>query len=164
MFNIITLDKPNGNAYINLNGVNHVFSSYQKFAELAEFNHDIMMLSYEPHRNIFHVEKSGGQLLVGEDIEEIKWCSENINKLIQAAHNDGYGQLPPGPSLKDVRDLKLLETDWLVLRHRDQLELNQTTSLTNEQYQKLLSYRSQLRDITKLYSSLDDVVWPILDI
>ena len=33
----------------------------------------------------------------------------------------------------------LNDTDWLVIRHRDQLALGQTTSLTNEQYLDLLA-------------------------
>lgn len=42
----------------------------------------------------------------------------------------------------------LSETDWLVARHRDQLELGIETSLTNEQYQKLLEDRQAARDQT----------------
>jgi hypothetical protein len=40
----------------------------------------------------------------------------------------------------------LTNTDWLVIRHRDQVDLNQTTSLTNEQYLDLLAKRQQARD------------------
>jgi hypothetical protein len=72
--------------------------------------------------------------------------------------------LAPLPSLSDSRTNKLYETDWMVVRHKDQLDLGIITTLTNDQYQKLLAYRQQLRDITKKYTSLDDVVWPLLDI
>ena len=68
------------------------------------------------------------------------------------------------PSLADVRNAKLAETDWMVTRHRDQLDAGIATSLTSEQYSKLLVYRQQLRDITNIYESLDDVIWPILDL
>ena len=40
----------------------------------------------------------------------------------------------------------LNDTDWLVIRHRDQLALGQTTSLTNEQYLDLLTKRQAERE------------------
>ena len=40
----------------------------------------------------------------------------------------------------------LSDTDWLVIRHRDQLALGQTTSLTNEQYLDLLTKRQAARE------------------
>ena len=40
----------------------------------------------------------------------------------------------------------LNDTDWLVIRHRDQLDLKQQTSLTNEQYLDLLAKRQLARE------------------
>ena len=40
----------------------------------------------------------------------------------------------------------LNDTDWLVIRHRDQLDLKQQTSLTNEQYLDLLAKRQAARE------------------
>ena len=40
----------------------------------------------------------------------------------------------------------LNETDWLVIRHRDQLDLKQETSLTQEQYLDLLAKRQAARE------------------
>ena len=40
----------------------------------------------------------------------------------------------------------LTDTDWLVIRHRDQLDLRQETSLTNEQYLDLLAKRQVARE------------------
>lgn len=40
----------------------------------------------------------------------------------------------------------LNDTDWLVIRHRDQLALNQQTSLTTEQYTDLLIKRQSARE------------------
>jgi len=39
----------------------------------------------------------------------------------------------------------LANTDWLVMRHRDQLELGIETSLTQEQYLDLLNKRQEAR-------------------
>tara|TARA_R100001510_G_scaffold37808_1_gene34146 strand:+ start:732 stop:1013 length:282 start_codon:yes stop_codon:yes gene_type:complete len=49
--------------------------------------------------------------------------------------------------LRQERNLKLTETDWWAL-----------VDLTMTDAQK--KYRQELRDITKSYSSLDDVKWP----
>ena len=40
----------------------------------------------------------------------------------------------------------LSETDWMVIRHRDQLDLGQSTSLTDQEYQQLLSERQSARN------------------
>ncbi|MBO6273706.1 hypothetical protein J6O48_13155, partial [bacterium] len=40
----------------------------------------------------------------------------------------------------------LNDTDWLVIRHRDQLALGQITSLSNEQYLDLLAKRQAARE------------------
>ncbi len=39
----------------------------------------------------------------------------------------------------------LTDTDWLVIRHRDQLDLNLKTSLNNDQYIDLLNKRQEAR-------------------
>lgn len=165
MFNRITLGAYNDSADIVLNGINHLFSSYTKFKELTGYNfEDTAGIFFEPERNIFVVERIGGITLNGEDLPEIIWCKENIDNIITAAHADGYGALPPGPSLSELRIIKLYETDWMVTRHNDQKILGSTTSLSDSQFIKLLQYRQELRDITTKYSSIDDVVWPILDL
>lgn len=165
MFNIITLDNPNNTAYINLKGVRHLFTDYPTFKSLTGYPfEDTVLLNYEPERNIFLVEKIGGIITNGEDLEEIVWCKNNLDQIIEQAHQNGYGNLPPTPSLQDFRNMKLYETDWMIIRHRDQQEMQIATTLSNEQYLKLLNYRQALRDITNIYSSLDDVVWPLLDL
>lgn len=44
------------------------------------------------------------------------------------------------------RDAQVSETEWLVNRHRDELDLSQTTTLSVELYGELLDYRQSLRD------------------
>lgn len=65
---------------------------------------------------------------------------------------DGEFNEPPG-ALENAleneriwRDAQLNATEWLVSRHRDEIDLQRETTLTTEQYQKLLAYRQQLRD------------------
>ncbi|MGY2961484.1 hypothetical protein ACVWZP_002433 [Pseudomonas sp. TE36184] len=68
---------------------------------------------------------------------------------------DGMPELAdrPGPSLDQLqakervwRDAQLALTDPLVMRHRDELELSEVTTLTSEQYSQLQAYRSELRN------------------
>lgn len=53
--------------------------------------------------------------------------------------------------LKDTRANLLSRTDWLSIRHRDQVEAGITPSLTSEQFTELMTYRQALRD------------WPLSD-
>ncbi|MEX5353658.1 phage tail protein [Pseudomonas juntendi] len=47
---------------------------------------------------------------------------------------------------RDWRDEQVSSTEWLVSRHRDELDMNSPTTLTAEQFTELLVYRRQLRD------------------
>ncbi|PNO60463.1 phage tail assembly chaperone [Aeromonas caviae] len=47
---------------------------------------------------------------------------------------------------RDNRDIELSKTEWIVARHRDELEHLTETTLSTEQYTELQSYRQQLRD------------------
>lgn len=51
--------------------------------------------------------------------------------------------------LRVERNQKLLETDW-----------TQSKDMPDEISNKWVSYRQELRDITKKYQSIDNVVWP----
>ena len=62
-----------------------------------------------------------------------------------------------------TRNQKLGELDWIVQRHQEQLALNISTTLTNEQYIAVLVYKQQLRDLTNTYSKTtptEQVTWP----
>ncbi|RQF62787.1 phage tail protein [Pseudomonas aeruginosa] len=70
------------------------------------------------------------------------------------ANDDGQPmtKVPPPPSVEALaaverswRDQQLDDTDALVARHRDELEVGPPT-LSTEQYQALQAYRRQLRD------------------
>lgn len=44
------------------------------------------------------------------------------------------------------RDGQVSTTEWLVTRHRDELDMQRPTTLTAEQFAQLLTYRQELRD------------------
>ncbi|MBV4459995.1 phage tail assembly chaperone [Pseudomonas sp. COR58] len=49
------------------------------------------------------------------------------------------------------RTARLTETDWLVIRHRDELDVGAPQTLSAKQFSKLQAYRQALRD------------WPVAD-
>ena len=56
-------------------------------------------------------------------------------------------------SLREERNRKLAETDWVVIREREE-----GGSVSN--FADWKKYRQELRDITNTYKSLDKVKWP----
>ena len=50
--------------------------------------------------------------------------------------------------IKRMVGMFLSSSDWLVTRHRDQVEGGSSTSLTSDEYTELLSYRQYLRDLS----------------
>lgn len=55
--------------------------------------------------------------------------------------------------LREERNMKLAETDWVVIKEREE-----GGSVSN--FADWKKYRQELRDITKTYKSLDKVKWP----
>jgi len=53
------------------------------------------------------------------------------------------------------RDELLTKSDYIVTRHRDEVDSGQTTTLTTAKYQEWLTYRTALRNVT------DDANWPL---
>ena len=66
--------------------------------------------------------------------------------------------------IRGRRDSLIAIYDPLVLRHRDQLAASQATTLTDDQYQELLTYRQALRDfpanVDLNVDSFDKIAWP----
>ncbi|MHA3059901.1 tail fiber assembly protein [Acinetobacter sp. ANC 4636] len=58
------------------------------------------------------------------------------------------------------RDRLLSDTQWLVQRHRDQIEVSDPTTLTADQYKALLTYRQALRDVPTQSGFPSNIVWP----
>lgn len=73
----------------------------------------------------------------------------------------------PQPTTEDLanqarnkRDSLIEETQWLVQRHRDQIEVAEPTTLTSDQYKALLTYRQDLRDVPTQSGFPSNIVWP----
>ena len=64
---------------------------------------------------------------------------------------------PPTPEeqfqeMKWQRNQMLNDSDWTVIRHKDQLELSLPTTLSNTAYKATLQWRQQLRDMPETFS------------
>jgi hypothetical protein len=121
---------------------------------------NIMNINYEIERGIQAVGLVDNQnTCLGPQSLEINWIKSNWENFCETFH-----ELEVFPvTVLIERIARLSNTDWLVQRHQEQLLLNITTSLTQQQFEELLTYRQSLRDIT-LSSSLDalasDINWP----
>lgn len=146
--NRVGLDFYNNTADIYFDGIQHAFESAQSFVSKTEFNFpNLKIMAIEIERGIFVVERAGGAVESGRDQPEIDWVLNNIDSIKSIARIEIQERaVLETPTWDGVRSMSLYSTDWAVIRHRDQVELQINTSLTVEQYQQLLQYRQQLRD------------------
>ncbi|MBN6210682.1 phage tail assembly chaperone [Ralstonia pickettii] len=89
--------------------------------------------------------------------------------LIDGALIDTEPPPPPAPPPSDTqlaqearanRNGLLAQSDWIVMRHRDQLDGGATTSLTAAQFKAWLTYRQALRDVPNQANFPQSVSWP----
>ncbi len=84
----------------------------------------------------------------------LEWQDDNITAPTDAQIQTKYDELiaaQPLNEVREVRDAKLAETDWVVTMHKEKGTNIPTAWKT---------YRQALRDITDDATSLDDVTWP----
>ena len=64
--------------------------------------------------------------------------------------------------IRRQRDKLLADSDWVILRHRDEQERELPTTLDASQYRAWLDYRQALRDLPNC-EQFDpwNVVWPV---
>lgn len=81
--------------------------------------------------------------------------------------DETYSKTQPDPITADLalqvrvnRDALLTNSQWLIQRHRDQIEVSEPTTLTTDQYKALLKYRQDLRDVPTQTGFPDDIIFP----
>ena len=89
------------------------------------------------------------------DYDNIQWLDDNTQDLPSWETVDAkiteLENAEPLKYLRETRNAKLAETDWVITMHKE-LGTNIPAAWK--------TYRQALRDITDTYTSLDDVVWP----
>ena len=93
-----------------------------------------------------------------------------LGKVLQADATGAPVALePPAPDARDLaasarrqRDALIDEVQWLIERHRGELSLQITPTLTDEDYLLVLRYVQDLRDVPEQDSFPHDIQWPTL--
>jgi hypothetical protein len=157
----VCIDLHNGNVSGRIDNVDFLFSSAQVFLDTTGYPYGdtSRLISYEPERDIFFVERLGREISTGSDLPEIQWVQNNLSVIAQEAATDAANNTFV-PTLRDQRNGLLYATDWVLTRWQEETTINVPHSMTEEKFAEVLVYRQALRDITKLYTSVDDVVWP----
>lgn len=78
--------------------------------------------------------------------------------------NDLYPSNPSTIKWSDIRqkrDRKLRKADWYVTRHIEEKDGGINTTLSSAEYEKLLSWRQDLRNIPEDYANASDVSFPL---
>ncbi len=163
--NMASLNFYNSHFYIKFENKEYHWDNSAKF--IADTNYpyadSTLLLSYEPDRNIYHVERVGPEGFAGQELEEINWFVENKQRLIPILEQLIQAAVPV-ITLEMSRVQKLYELDWIVQRHQEETLLNIPHKLTDEQYMAVLTYKQQLRDLTNTYpkdTPSENVTWPI---
>lgn len=162
--NTVSLDFYNSHFYIRIENKEHYWDNSTKFISDTSYPYSstTRLLSYEPNRNIYHVERVNAEMGIGKELDEIKWFTDNKQRLIPILEQLIQATIPI-ITIEMTRAEKLAETDWLVQRHQEQLLQSISTTLTSTQFTDLLNYKQQLRDLTNTYSKTtptDQVIWP----
>jgi hypothetical protein len=95
---------------------------------------DVVEITDEEHASLLEAQSRGRIIDTGKD-----------GKPIARDLNDK--ELSVGR--KRARDQLLTETDWLVNRHRDEIDSDITTTLSSDQYRSLQEWRVALRNLTE---------------
>ena len=164
----VSLDFYNENFSCRINGNNYVFSSVTRFSSSGyPFADTIKMISYEPDRNIYYVQRDDGTVINDPESTVMLWVKNNLDAIERAAITD-IELNTIKISAADQRKILLYQTDYILQRHQEETALNITHTLTEQQLSDVLSYRQALRDLnvhglaegTTRTKTIDDVTWP----
>jgi len=62
--------------------------------------------------------------------------------------------------MRAYRDHALIQSEWVVQRHRDQKELGVATSISDAEYMAWLTYRQELRDFPSTVADINNYALP----
>ncbi|OQS42349.1 phage tail assembly chaperone [Chromobacterium haemolyticum] len=115
----------------------------------------------------FYQDKSGAiHFLSDSDIDNggEKYLPSNCTKITDAQAAAIQNPQPTSSQLAEKarlqRDNFLVATQWLVQRHRDQIEIGAATTLSADQFKELQTYRQALRDVPAQNGFPASITWP----
>ncbi|BBH11692.1 phage tail assembly chaperone [Chromobacterium haemolyticum] len=109
---------------------------------------DAVEITTEEHAALLSAQSAGKVIRAGEDGKPL---SVDPPPLTTAQLSD---------KSRTQRDLLLVNTQWLVQRHRDQLEIGTATTLSADQFKELQTYRQALRDVPAQKGFPASITWP----
>jgi len=161
----LTLDFYNNSYYVRSGSTEYAWFSLDTFAADTSFPYaeGLMMIAYEPGRNIYVLERENQVYEYGTEVTELAWVVSNFDAILETGRLKRIAETPV-LTMAMVRQAKLFDTDWVVQRHQEETLLNIPHTLTDAQFTSVLTYKQQLRDLTDTYPSdtpSENVVWPV---
>lgn len=91
--------------------------------------------------------------------DDLSWSLEKIpEKTEEEKRKDAEAQV------RAERDRLLEGSMWMVQRHQSEKQLGRPTTLTDEEFQALLQYQQDLRDVPQQMGFPFDVEWPAMPV
>ncbi|WP_423197462.1 Phage tail protein [Cupriavidus sp. H19C3] len=131
----------------------HIDSSRRVLAFYAEGIHEDI-----PTPSVAISDETHEALLDGQATGKVMMISEEGHALLADPSPPSDDYLAGEARLN--RDRLLAATDGMVLRHSDELQEGIATTLTAEQYQALMRYRRELRNVPEQSGFPASIVWP----
>jgi hypothetical protein len=165
------LDRMNESLTITKNDFKFFTTDCDVFLQTIDFLpqfDDTIIINYEPQRGIYVIENSGGNTFGGINLTEIQWIQNNFDNIVSAAQQSAQNEFVNDLSnVRNIRDIRISLTDWLITRHNEELLFNVSPTLSNDQLQELRGYRQSLRDLEGLDEKYTEeikqtFVWPQL--
>ena len=108
-------------------------------------------MSYK-HEAIYTLYPNAVEIL-GDDVKDSNGKLITIDKSVVTKKEKELEDAQPLNNLRRERNAILAQTDWVVIKEREE-----GGSVSN--FADWKKYRQELRDITNTYKSLEDVKWP----
>lgn len=160
MHTIFTLDFWNDSYYFKQGQNVAYWDNPDEFKRDTGWSFDtVRFVAIETERDIFDVHYVTNSMDKGASLPEVQWLLDRTETFIELGKQQ-FELRNPVHTMDNLRNIRLFESDFLVSRHKEQLEIGAATTLSEEQYQQLLTYRQQLRDLGSQYHK--DIRWSLV--
>jgi len=163
----ISLDFYNSSFSIKINNKQHWWNNADVFVTETgfPFRDTVRIVSYEPERKIFHIERPDASFTQDSNAVEFSWINNNLNALA-AIVSDKMEKTAQAQTITMamIRQGNLYATDWVLQRHTEEELLGIPTTMNKEKLLEVMRYRQALRNLSESYAlatPADRVSWPV---
>lgn len=162
---VLALDFYNDSYFVRSGTIEYTWFTKEAFLEDTGFPFEdgLISLSYEPYKNLYIVDKRNAGMMGGFDLPEIAWVDENFTMILEKGRLRRESETPV-MTVSIMREIKLMQTDWVLIRNMEETLLGLPNTFTQEQLNAVLVYRQALRDISNTYDinlPESEIVWPV---